>query len=88
MGTTYTWGCEFLDDGSLAVPFRPDDPPDHGRFEGQVVTRVPRAETWVGDSAFDERDVANELRRDGNHSRSGPATHASRNCPSRTDRSI
>lgn len=63
MGTTYTWGCEFLDDGSLAVPFRPDDPPDHGRFEGRVVARVPRAETWVGDNAFDERDVANELRR-------------------------
>ena len=63
MGTTYAWGCEFLDDGSLAVPFRPDDPPDHGRFDGQVVTRVPRAETWVGGNAFDERDVANELRR-------------------------
>ena len=23
MGTTYAWGSEFLDDGSLAVPFRP-----------------------------------------------------------------
>ena len=63
MGTTYTWGCEFLDDGSLAVPFGPDDPPDHGRFEGNVVARSARAETWVGRGSFDERDVANELRR-------------------------
>jgi hypothetical protein len=62
-GTTYTFGCEFLDDGSLSVPFRPDDPPDRGRYEGSVVARVPRATTWVGRGAFDERDVANELRR-------------------------
>ena len=54
---------EFLDDGSLAVPFDPTAPPEHGRFDGRVVARVPRADTWVGGSAFDERDVANELRR-------------------------
>jgi len=63
VGSTWTFGMEFLDDGSLAVPFDPPDPPDQGRFDGRIVTRVPRADTWVGGSPFDERDVANELRR-------------------------
>ena len=63
VGSTWAFGLEFLDDGSLAVPFDPTVPPDHGRFDGAVVARIPRADTWVGGSPFDERDVANELRR-------------------------
>jgi hypothetical protein len=61
VGSTWTAGLAFADDGAL-LHARGDDPaPSHGRYPGPMRPLPPPS--GAGRTPFDERDVANEFRR-------------------------
>jgi hypothetical protein len=61
IGTTWTAGLAFGDHGALLHPFGDQAAPSHGRYPGAMRPLPPPS--GVGRTPFDERVVANELRR-------------------------
>jgi hypothetical protein len=60
-GSTWTSGLGFADDGALLHPYGEEWTASHGSYPGEMRALPPLA--GVGRNGFDERDVANELRR-------------------------
>jgi hypothetical protein len=61
VGSTWTPGLAFADDGALLSPYGDEQAPSHGSYPGEMRPLPPLS--GIGPTPFDERDVANELRR-------------------------
>jgi hypothetical protein len=61
VGSTYAAPCQFHADGTLALGFPPDTPPDHGSYSRALGTLTPYPPTHA--SIWAVADLANELRR-------------------------
>ncbi|MGN6379718.1 MAG: hypothetical protein ACTHNU_12255 [Gaiellales bacterium] len=61
VGSTWTVGLGFDDDGALLHPYGDGWQPSHGSYPGEMRPLPPLR--GMGRSGFDGRDVANELRR-------------------------
>ena len=61
VGSTWTPGMAFADDGALLGPHTEDGTPSRGSYPGAMRPLPPLS--GIGRTPFDERDVANELRR-------------------------